>query len=241
MLDTITMISSDPGATALRCRNEDRLVPLVKTSLCVMLGGTGAFGLVLGGTRDWSQAFATLAKLPLVWVLTLAVSAPAFYAIAAILGQPLRLRALLALTLAATARASLVLFALLPVLALLPDILSGSFLKSSALAPDVYHKVTFFAAIIFAASGLSALGVLLRGFKPSFSTWPLLGLYTLVFFFVAGQTAWSLRPFVGRPAQKEVPLWRAPEGTFLEALGTGYDSARGRYHRCDNDYDYDCD
>ncbi|HEU5073230.1 MAG TPA: hypothetical protein VFU02_03640, partial [Polyangiaceae bacterium] len=94
MLDTITMISSDPGAAAARCRKEDRLTPLVKTSLLVMLGGTGAFGLVLGGTRDWAQAFATLAKLPLVWILTLAVSAPAFYAIAAVLGQPLRLRAL---------------------------------------------------------------------------------------------------------------------------------------------------
>jgi len=235
MFETIAMISSEPAATAARCRNEDRLVPLVKTSLLVMLGGTGAFGLVLGGTRDWTQGLLTLTKLPLVWIVTLAVSAPAFYAMAAILGQPLRLRALLALTLAATARASLVLFALLPVLALLPDILSGSFLRSERLAPDVYHKVTLFAALIFAASGLGALGVLLRGFKKSLSTWPLLASFTVVFFFVAGQTAWSLRPFVGRPAQKEVPLLRAPEGTFLEAVITGYDSARGNYHACYGD------
>jgi len=239
MFDTITMISSDPGATATRCRQEDRLFPLVKTSLLVMLGGTGAFGVVLGGTRDHAQAFASLVKLPLVWVLTLAVAAPAFYAIAAVLGQPLRLRALLALTLAAMARASLVLFALLPVLALLPDILSGSFLESSALAPDVYHKVTLFAAFIFAASGLAALGVLLRGFKKTHTTWPLLAMFSITFFFVAGQTAWSLRPFVGRPAQKEVPLLRAPEGTFLEAVITGYDSARGHYDDC---YDaHDCE
>lgn len=237
MFETITLISSDPAAAAARCRNEDRLVPLVKTSLLVMLGGTGAFGLVLGSTRDWAQAFATLAKLPLVWIVTLAVAAPAFYAIAAVLGQPLKLRALVALTLVATARASLVLFALLPVLALLPDILSGSFLAGSRLRPDVYHKVTLFAVIIFAASGLAALGVLLRGFKKLPSTWPLLGMFALTFFFVAGQTAWSLRPFVGRPAQKEVPLWRAPEGTFLEAVLTGYDSARGRYDQCRDDYD----
>ena len=132
MFDTITMISSDPGATATRCRQEDRLFPLMKTSLLVMLGGTGAFGVVLGGTRDFAQAFASLVKLPLVWVLTLAVAAPAFYVIAAVLGQPLRLRALLALILAAMARASLVLFALLPVLALLPDILSGAYRTESS-------------------------------------------------------------------------------------------------------------
>jgi hypothetical protein len=190
-----------------------------------------------GGTRDWTQAFATLAKLPLVWIVTLAVSAPAFYAIAAVLGQPLRLRALSALTLVATARASLVLFALLPVLALVPDILSGSFVQGSGVQPDVYHKVTLLASVIFAASGLAALGVLLRGFERVPSTWPLLGLFTLTFFFVAGQTAWSLRPFVGRPAQKEIPLLRAPEGTFLEAVVTGYDSAWGRYDECDSEYD----
>ncbi|HEY6724236.1 MAG TPA: hypothetical protein VI197_09385 [Polyangiaceae bacterium] len=236
MIDTITMISSNPGAAAVRCRNEDRLIPLVKTSLLVMLSGTGAFGLVLGGTRDWTQALATLAKLPLVWVVTLAVSAPAFYAIAAVLGQPLRLRALSALTLVATARASLVLLALLPVLALVPDILSGSFVGSSRMHPDVYHKVTLLSAVIFAASGLAALGVLLRGFQRAPSTWPLLGLFTLTFFFVAGQTAWSLRPFVGRPAQHEVPLLRTPEGTFLEAVATGYDSARGRYDACQSEY-----
>lgn len=237
MLDTIALISSNPAAAAARCRNQDRFIPLVKTALLVMLGGTGAFGLVLGGARDWAQGFASLAKLPLVWILTLVVSAPAFYAIAAVLGQPLRLRALVGLVLVATARASLVLFALLPVLALLPDILSGSFVENSRLAPDVYHKVTAFAAIIFAVSGLAALGVLLRGFEKAPSTWPLVGLFALTFFFVAGQTAWSLRPFVGRPAQEEVPLLRAPEGTFLEAVVTGYDSALGRYDSCHDEYD----
>lgn len=236
MIETIAMISSDPGAAAVRCRTEDRLVPLVKTSLLVMLVGTGAFGLVLGGTRDWAQAFATLAKLPLVWIVTLAISAPAFYAIAAVSGQPLRLRALVALTLVATARASLVLFALLPVLALVPDILSGSFVYGARLRPDVYHKVTLFASAIFGASGLAALGVLLRGFKRAPTTWPLLGLFTLTFFFVAGQTAWSLRPFVGRPAHQDVPLLRAPEGTFLEAVATGYESAWGRYDACQREY-----
>ena len=230
MFETITMISSDPAATAERCRNEERLLPLAKTSLLVILGGTGTFGLVLGGTRDWTQACATAAKLPLVWIVTLAVCGPAFYAITAVLGQPLRLRALLALTLAATARASLVLFALLPVLALLPDILSGSFAGRGPLEAPAYHKVTLFAAIIFAVSGVAALGVLLRGFEGTLRTLPLVGMFALAFFCVAGQTAWSLRPFVGRPAQADVPLLRAPEGTFLEAMVMGIDSARGRYH-----------
>lgn len=231
MLDMITMISSDPNEVARRCREEERLVPLVKTSLLLLLLGAGSFGLVLGSARDMTQALATMTKLPLVWIVTLAVAAPGFYATAAVLGQPLRLRALLALTLAATARASLVLFALLPVVWLFSQMAGGRLFEASpVLAPQQYHQLTLLAASIFAVSGLAALGVLLRGFAKSTSTWPIVGLFTLGFFLVAGQTAWSLRPFVGRPAQTDVPAFRRPEGTFLRALSVGFDSARGHYH-----------
>src|SRR5690606_32604494 len=105
MLNLFNIICSQPLAAAKRCRSEADLVPLIKASLLVLLAGTSSFGLVLGGARDWSQALATAIKLPLVWIVTLALCAPAFYAIAAVLGQPWRFRALLALTLIATARA----------------------------------------------------------------------------------------------------------------------------------------
>ena len=221
MIDLFNVICSQPLATAKRCRTEADLVPLIKASLLLLLAGTSSFGLVLGGTRDWSQATATALKLPLVWIVTLALCAPAFYAIAAVLGQPWRLRALLALTLTATARASLVLFALLPVLWLFSDVFQGS--------TRFYHQLTLLAALMYAASGLAALGVLLRGFERRLLTAPLLGLFALTFFLVAGQTAWSLRPFVGRPSQTDVPWFRNPEGTFVEAVSRGMDSARGRY------------
>jgi hypothetical protein len=178
---------------------------------------------VLGNTRGLEQALATALKLPLVWVLTLAVCAPAFHAIAAALGHGLSLRSLLALIVVATARASMVLFALLPVLWLLSDFSEGR--------ATHYHKVTLTAALMYGVAGLAALGVLLRAFPRKMSTWPVLAGFAFTFFVVAGQTAWSLRPFVGRPAEKDSPWLRAPEGTFVEAVWRGSDSARGVYHR----------
>jgi hypothetical protein len=221
MFETTLLICSKPAEVARRCQQEEQLLLLVKTSLLLMLLCSAVFGLVLGSSRDSAQAMATALKLPMVWILTLAICTPAFYALAAVLGHGVRVRALLALVLAAAARASLVLFALLPCLWLLIESLGDSGLN--------YHRVTMGAALIYAFAGLAALGVLLRAFGPPKTALPVLAAFLCSFFLVAGQTAWSLRPFVGRPSQESVPFFRQPEGTFLAALMLGSESARGHY------------
>lgn len=223
MLETTMLICSKPTQTAARCKNEQGLDELVRTSLLLVLGCTAAFGFVLGNTRDFMQGLSAALKLPLVWIVTLSVCTPALYAIAGVLGQGLRLRALMALILAATARASLLLFAMLPILWFLSDLLGNNGVH--------YHRITMAAAMMFALAGFSALGVLLRAFDKHRSRPLILSAFVFAFFMVAGQTAWSLRPFVGRPAETDTPWFRAPEGTFLEAVWRGSDSARGIYSR----------
>jgi hypothetical protein len=51
----------------------------------------------------------------------------------------------------------------------------------------------------------------------------------IVFFGVLGQTAWMLRPFFGRPAQRAVPFVRAREGSFADAVVRSSKSAAGVY------------
>lgn len=223
MLKTMVLICSKPRELVDWCQSERSLEELVRAALVLVLGCTAAFGFVLGEARDLQQAAASALKLPLVWIVTLAVSAPLFHAIAAALGHALSLRALLALVLVATARAALVLFALVPVLWLFADVTRGS--------AQQYHQLTMLAALMYAVAGCAALGVLLRGFRSTLGALPVLAGFALTFFLVAGQTAWSLRPFVGRPAEVESPWFRAPESTFFEALVRGSDSARGVYHR----------
>jgi hypothetical protein len=222
MLQTTLSICNRPHEVAERCMAERSLEPLARTALVLVLVGTAGFGFVLGGARDLSQGAATALKLPLAWILTLAVCAPAFYAISAALGRSLSFRATLALILTSSARASLLLFALLPVFWLFTDLAHG---------PSQYHRLTFAAALTYGVAGLLGLGILLRAFPKSPRTFAILGSFAVVFFLVSGQTAWSLRPFVGRPAEKESPWLRAPEDTFLDALWRGSSSARGVYTR----------
>jgi hypothetical protein len=79
MVKTFLMICSNPQQTAERSLIEADATTIVRTSLWMMLLCTSAYGIVLGSARNASQALASGVKLPLVWVVTLAVCTPAFY------------------------------------------------------------------------------------------------------------------------------------------------------------------
>jgi hypothetical protein len=225
-MKTLLLICSNPTKTAEMCLNESEADEIVRSSLGIILGCTGLFGIVLGSARNFSQALASGVKLPLAWVITLAVCAPAFYGLAAVFGRGIRLRALITLILAAAARASLVLFALLPVLWLAVDLFGGN--------GSGYHRLTMSAALIYGCAGVAGLGIMWRALGVSLKTVPLLLGFLGTFCLVAGQTAWSLRPFVGRPSETTTPWFRAPESTFLEAISTGSDSAREIYRETES-------
>jgi hypothetical protein len=130
------------------------------------------------------------------------------------------LRAISAAVLVATGRASAVLLALLPV-----------FWFASITLPDTglgYHRVVTLAVILYAGSGLAAIGVMREALgRKSLLLLLFVGIFTLV----AGQSAWTLRPFVGRPADDRVPFLRPAEDTFLEILPRALQSSTGSYTR----------
>ncbi len=43
--------------------------------------------------------------------------------------------------------------------------------------------------------------------------------------------AWTLRPYLVRPRTPAAPFLRSVESSFLGAVATSFDSARGIYHR----------
>jgi hypothetical protein len=121
--------------------------------------------------------------------------------------------------LSASARAALVMLALAPVLWLAVDLGLS------------YHASVLLASIMYLTSGLSALGIVLRGLGGSLRAVLTVAAAGLVFFAVLGQTAWMLRPFFGRPSQTSVPFVRAREGSFADAVMTSSKSAVGIYER----------
>ncbi len=216
----VVLIVGSPRDAARLCSNDEALRSLALVSLALLAVGCGAFGLLLGWGRSPLQGFYAAVKLPLAWLITLSVCVPAYYALLASTGRALRFRTICAAVLVATGRASAVLLALLPLLWFV-----------SVMVPETdrgYHQVVSSAIVLYAGSGLAALGVMREALgRKSF----LLLLCTSLFMLVAGQAAWTLRPFVGRPADERVPFLRPAEDTFLDVVPLALRSSTGSYSR----------
>lgn len=209
-----TALLRAPERIAEDCLHDRELPAIVRTSLAAIVLGAALFGGTLGTFRGREQILFAALKVPLALLATLAISAPAFHALAASLGRPLPFRSVLSLCLAATARSSLVLLALTPALWLSIEWGTG------------YHASAVLASMAYGLAGFAALGLLLRGLGDA----PFRGLTTAafvaVFFAVGGQTSWILRPYLVRPRTEDVPFLRAREGSFADAL---YASTRSSF------------
>jgi hypothetical protein len=217
--EAVTAILREPGDVAARCDRAEGLRGLAATSLVCLILGASVFGAVVGSFRGGIQIGYSALKLPIALLTTLVVAVPAFFALAIGFGGRATFRGIAALSLAASARGALVLLGCAPLLWLAVDRGLG------------YHASVMLATAMYLASGLAALGVVLRGLDGSFRAIVTSTACAVVFFGVLGQTAWMLRPFFGRPSQATIPFVRHPEGTLADALARSGKSAVGIYDR----------
>ena len=215
----LTDLLRDPQRIADRCRDERDLREVTIISLACITIGAAVFGGVVGSFRGGMQITYSAIKLPLALITTLVFTVPALYGFSAGLDRPASLRSLTALTLAAMARSALMLVAVAPLLWLAVDQSLG------------YHGAVLITAALYGVSGLTALGLLLRGLGDGMRRLALAVALVAVFFVVGGQGAWMLRPFLGRPAHTDVPFLRAREGTFADSLHQSAWSSLGIYRR----------
>ena len=202
----------DPEAVAERCRDDRALGGLAATCIAAIAVGGFVFGAAVGAYRGGIQVPLAAVKVPLATLAALAVSAPAFAALAAALGRVWSLRTTIALSLAAGARAALVLFALSPVVWL--------FVAWGA----AYDVVKLAAALAYALAGLSALAFVVRGLSVGAGRAATVACFVAVYLVVGGQTAWLLRPYIGDPRDESVPVLASRhEGGVAGAL---FESAR---------------
>jgi hypothetical protein len=215
--EAITLLLRDPREVAARCERDEGVRELSMTALACLVLGSAAFGGVVGSFRGGLQIGYSAVKLPLALLATLVVCVPAFHALTVGFGGKSRFGTVAALTLSASARASLVLLGATPMLWLAVDRGLG------------YHSSVLLATVIYMASGVAAFSVVLRGLGGSFRALATSAACGVVFLGVLGQTAWMLRPFFGRPSQEHIPFVRAREGTFADAVTRSTRSAAGIY------------
>jgi len=215
---TLGDLLRSPSDLAHRCHHDQSLRRVVITSLCVIVFGNLVFGAVLGSFRgELGQISLSAVKLTLATMGTLVVCGPAFHAIAAAMGRPWPARTVIALSLAAAARAALVLLAVAPLLWLAMNLGLS------------YHASALMAACAYGMGGLAALGILLRGLGAGSGRLGATLAFVAVFTAVGAQAAWSMRPYLGRPSHSHLPILRSREGSFADALWMNAHSAAGIY------------
>ena len=196
-----------PAGVAEQCRSDRDVSAIARTALVTLAFAATAFGAAVGSWRGGKQiAFAAM-KMPIGILGTLALAAPAFYVLAAVLGRPWGLRPVLSLVLAAGARFSLVLLAMTPPLWLTIDF--G--------AP--YDAIKLVATLTYGLAGLAGLEVLVRGLGDGAGKRMTIILFVGVFLLIGAQNAWVLRPYLGTPGTHDVELFtREREGGLVVQL-----------------------
>jgi hypothetical protein len=197
-----------PDECITRCREHGPDREVARFSLAVITLGGVAFGIALGSYRGGMMMLHSSWKIAGATLLTLALCAPGFSALAAAFERRWSFRETLCLALAAGARSSLVLFALSPVLWLVIDLGAG------------YRAVQLLATTAYGLAGLSGLGFWLRALGPAPGRSALSFSFVALFLLVGAQAAWVLRPFLGDPRDTQVPLFAQGrrEGGLLGAL-----------------------
>ncbi len=221
----------------------------VRTGVLLAVGATGGalygaamglFGVMRPAHATWKQVLADAGKVPLLFLLTLAVAFPSLYAFSALADSKLRFLETLKLLLVAIAVNLVLLASFAPVTAFF------------TMSTTSYSFMVLLNCVFFALSGAISLAVLSRALhavyeppasnstasssaapaklahdddkrlhsrEPSRSARPRRVFYAwfAIYGLVGSQMGWILRPFIGAPGL-EFQLFRERQGSFFEAF-----------------------
>jgi hypothetical protein len=215
----------EPAGIWQQIKLDYRLRELLPELLLTSMGALAGYGVVLGAShRSLAQMLAAGVKLPLLYLLTLAVCLPALYVFNLLNGGNLSVRQVLALVLSATALIGLVTLPLAPI---------ALFFLITAWN---YSFFVLLNVLILAMTGAIGLRFLLRGViylntpergevpadgqparHPQQLSLGLIQIWLVLYAFVGTQLSWALRPIFGDPDLPFV-LFDRLEGNFYTGV-----------------------
>ena len=169
----------------------------IRGSLGALVLGSALYGAVLGSWRGATLAVYAAIKLPLVLIITTALSLVFGFVVAVLLGERLAFRAVVQLHLSALAIAALLVASLSPVAALFTWTLGDP----APAARETHNLLYLLHTTLVGGCGLAGV-VALRGDLGARCSTPaaairLAGAWVVTLALVGGEVAWALRPFVG--------------------------------------------
>ncbi|MFI5953646.1 hypothetical protein [Cryptosporangium sp. NPDC051539] len=197
---------------------QSSLNSILRKMLLSSVVSLAVYGLVLGASAGPLQAISSGVKLPLLFLLTLAICLPTLYLFNLVFGARLSIRQALSLVLVSITVTGALTLAFAPIsLFFLVTANDYEFFKLLNVA---ILMLTGFVGLSVMVDGMRGLNRLsgTPGPKPKGAldrpvNTRLLYVWVLLFGFVGTQLAWTLRPFIGEP-NHPFQLFRDIEGSF---------------------------
>jgi hypothetical protein len=211
-------------------RLEYRLNALIGQMLASSTGALACYGLVMGSSHSLWQSFASAFKLPILFLLTLAICLPTLYLFNLLCGGRLSARQALALVLAAITVTATLTLAFAPIT--LFFMITAQSYPFFILLNTAILLLTGSVGLSFLVSGMRSMNAQARAEQvapaeqdaasepiaqapaaPQPVSMNLLLIWVLLYGFVGTQLAWTLRPFHGDPSMPFI-LFRPVESNF---------------------------
>ena len=171
-------------------------------------------GAVLGASSGILQALSSAVKLPLLFLLTLAICLPTLYLFNLVFGSRLRVSQTLAVVLCAMATTAVLTLGFTPIsVFFLLSARSYAFFKILNVAILALTGVVGLRVLVTGMAAVAPRAEGAEGAAPPGTNRKLLRGWLVVYAFVGTQLAWTLRPFFGAPGLP-FELFRTLEGNF---------------------------
>ncbi len=222
----IERILRDRGGIWCQVHDKRDLKALIVRMATSSIISLACYGAVLGASHSAVQALSSAVKLPILFVVTIAICLPTLYLFNLVFGARLSVSQALALVLLAVTVTSVLSLTFAPIsLFFLVTAPQYEFYKLLNVA---ILLLTALVGLRFLISGMNGLNRLARlGAQPSEERDPaqsaqsegntaaptLLYVWVLLFGFVGTQLGWTLRPFVGSPGEP-FQIFRPIGGNF---------------------------
>jgi len=215
----IDQLLKSPAEVRAAIESRTALAERTRTYVQVLVACTALFGASLGFYRGGVQILFAAIKLPIVTLLTLAVTAPLLYALNRALERPADMAREVAQLVASLARGALVLAAELPLI-----------WAAHAVGAD-YHRLILLTVLSCGIAGIVSFWFLWKAISVTKVGRAFIAFFVLATMGVVGaQASWLFRPFLVRPRATSVVFIHPLEGSFSEAIGDSLSSAQGHYH-----------
>lgn len=214
MIDMTSQILRNPKGAIARCV-DDTSRSMIATLAALNFGMLAVYGAIVGLQGSAVQAGMSAIKLPILFILTMAICFPAMHVLSLLLGGKHTLKQLISLFLVALTGTSVIMLGFAPI-TLFFLVTSGEYefyilLNTAIVAVSAVFGMRLLArGMEYLASQEESNGVAAR--KQLFKVW------LVLYAFVGCQLCWTMRPFVGDPKQPTV-TFRKDKTNFYSNLG----------------------